>query len=236
VRVYRLRKDTERYLGLVPANPKDAGAFNMVSEGKPLAPGWVPFQVEFSRYQDRPDHREIGDMASFFDVVPIFSTRAVSVLHDILVAHGEILPLLSQDGDYFIFNLLTVVDAINWECSRIRKLPSGAIMDMGNTYAFHPEQLRNVHMFRPPQLKTVFVTDTFVQRVTQSGLTGFKFPLVWERRGLAQPETCQGTSQPPWNFVAAFFFVFTLFSPCWMVLGDLACEGRWPALVAADSP
>jgi hypothetical protein len=26
------------------------------------------------------------------------------------------------------------------------------------------------------------------------------------------------TSQPPWNFVAAFFFIFRPFSRCWMLL------------------
>lgn len=46
----------------------------------------------------------------------------------------------------------------------------------------------------------------------------------------------KATSQPPWNFVAAFFFVFRPFARRWMLLERRVCLGLPTALGAGGIP
>jgi hypothetical protein len=95
------------------------------------------------------------------------------------VENGELLPLALTDESYFVYNATRQVDALDEDRSELVRFGSGRIMDI-KRYEFRPEHLQRATIFRLPQVQgAVFVTDRFVERVAEAGLTGFDFAAVW---------------------------------------------------------
>jgi hypothetical protein len=177
MRVFELRPDVERYRWLTLVRESD---FNVLSDldGSPIATKWIPLPAEWI-----DDDLNAGKPQSDFPTLgttPVFSGRAIDALVDLLVEHGELLPLAVVNGRYFVFNATRTVDALDEERSSIVRFSTGRIMRV-EKYAFS-EHVPLCPIFRIPQLRAkVFVTDPFVERATDSALTGFDFTLVWDR-------------------------------------------------------
>ncbi len=111
---------------------------------------------------------------------PVFSRRAVEALRPLIAMHCEFLPLACDEGEYFLVNIRTVVDALDRERSAFKTFRgSNRIMEM-QRYEFIEKRIGSVPIFRLPDDRTGrFVTDPFVEAVEKAGLEGFEFPLLW---------------------------------------------------------
>lgn len=177
MQVYSLDRDTSTCLGVLWLRDEDNEVPLEFMNGVSLAEGWHPLPVGF--YRDEDEHRVPGDLASPLNQCPIFSRRAIDVLRPVLESHGEILPLLCSEGEYYAFNLLAVRDAVDPERAQFWRGKTGVILEVLR-YAFLSERLRDTWIFWTPELKNVMVTDKFVRLVQQNGLTGFRFVLRWD--------------------------------------------------------
>jgi hypothetical protein len=130
-----------------------------------LARRWKPAKV-------------VGRVSPFNDypcvvTFPAFSRRACDVLRDFLEPNGELLPLDSKVGEYYVFNITTVLDALD---------TSRAVLEFGGVdyFAFHKEKLKGRSIFRilEEPMMTI-VSDAFVRRVHEHGLNGFDFSKIW---------------------------------------------------------
>jgi hypothetical protein len=176
MRIFELRPDVERYRWLTLVRESD---FNVLSDldGSPVGIKWTPLATEWI-----DDDLNAGKPKSDFPTLgstPVFSERAIDTLVDLLVEHGEVLPLALVDGGgYFIFNTTRTVDALDEERSSVVRFPSSGRIMRIDKYAFSGDAPL-FPIFRIPQMRSkVFVTDPFVERVTDSALTGFDFSLV----------------------------------------------------------
>ena len=105
--------------------------------------------------------------------IPAFSRRAVDALRDILEPNGELLPLISDVGEYYAYNITTMADVLDAERSEIQPFHI-------EKYVFFPERLRNYVIFTIPQDHVKgFVTQRFVDRVEAAGLKGFDCVKIW---------------------------------------------------------
>lgn len=117
-------------------------------------------------------------------LIPVFSLRAVERLRDILEPNGEILPLISESGTYFVFNPTTVIDALDEERSVVSRYsfqgsPIGAISHV-DRYEFIPERLKGATIFQIKSLRYgAYVTPAFIKRVRAADLRGFDFMKLW---------------------------------------------------------
>ncbi len=135
---------------------------------------WVPQKVT-------------GDVAAFNDYpcigqVPVFSGRAVSVLRDLLEPCGELLPLISDVGEYFAFNILAKSEALDVENSEADFDPDAGKETAFSIdrFEFHEDKIGEHAIFRLREFPAYeFVTDTFKQRVDDAGLNGMQFSKVW---------------------------------------------------------
>lgn len=115
------------------------------------------------------------------DGLPAFSQRACDILREYLEPNGELLPLDSNVGQYFFFNITTIVDVldVNKSICHFWCDPPTTAVDI-ESYQFYEERLSDLSIFRiydnPIE---VFVTDQFVRKVFESGLNGFSFKKVW---------------------------------------------------------
>lgn len=112
---------------------------------------------------------------------PAFSKRACDVLKEFLEPNGELLPLNSERGEYYFFNITSVVDALDVEnsiCHFWQEPPSTALEI--DHFEFHEEKLKVPPIFRLREYpQGTIVTDEFVKRVKDYGLNGFEFQKIW---------------------------------------------------------
>jgi hypothetical protein len=130
--------------------------------------------------------RVLGRVAPFndypcVDSYPAFSRRACSALRDLLKPNGEALPLASDRGEYYFFNVTTVVDVLNVTKSKCNFWPSRPMTAQSiDWFEFHADKLDGLSIFRIVDWPMpVLVTREFVDRVSDAGLNGFRFRQVW---------------------------------------------------------
>ncbi len=177
MRIYELQPDGERYRSLTLV--EELG-FNLLADLTEPGSGraWTPLTAEWI-YDDLNAGLAKSDFPTLGST-PVFSARAVDELVDLLVENGELLPLSLSDGAYFVYRTVRLLDALDEDRSElVRFSSSGRVMRVVK-YAFH-ENVSFPPVFQIPQLRvTVFVSENFVQRVMESGLTGFAFKPVWD--------------------------------------------------------
>lgn len=98
--------------------------------------------------------------------------------------HGELLELLADDGEFFVYNVTDVIGALDEAASVGPRLAPGRF---GWIYkhVFVPAQVEGQEIFKLPQLRygpVVYVTDRFCERVEAAGLRGFAPVEVWSER------------------------------------------------------
>lgn len=111
---------------------------------------------------------------------PVFSRRAVDVLGEMLTKNGELLPVKTTVGEYFLYIVLTKLNALDLTKSKmVRTSPRKTALDI-DYFAFNRAALRGTAIFRVREHPNIYlVTDAFKARVEQAGLNGFHFIKVW---------------------------------------------------------
>lgn len=183
--VYRLQAEREGFRWLTLAQEPDQGLLSVL-QGLPAAGHWSTPSVATLELDFEGRARPLPDFPVFTTSAAL-SQRAVDALLDLLIENGEILPLACDEGDFFVFNLTRVLDALDEPASELRRFGRGGRGRVKQIvrHAFVPERV-TASVFRIPQKPLrVYVTQRFVDRVEGAGLTGFQFTRVWPelRRG-----------------------------------------------------
>lgn len=106
---------------------------------------------------------------------PAFSRRACDSLKEFLLPNGELLPLTTDVGEYYFYNITTISDALNTQKSDCEYAPIAI-----DFFEFDKQKLSGLSIFRIFQWPMgVIVTDSFVDQVLSSGLNGFRFVKIW---------------------------------------------------------
>lgn len=184
MRVFTIHSQPDEYATLLHTDERNA---DLVPDfdGSPL-PDWqrVPMYWEREERGDPvPDHAVIAGGGS------ALSARAVEALGDLLGDAGELLPVdIADDGEradeptgHQILNVTSVSDALDEEASTVKRFRDDGTVRRILEYAFKPASLQDAAIFKIAQRPEVYtyVTDTFVDRVAEHGLTGFEFRPVW---------------------------------------------------------
>lgn len=126
-----------------------------------------------------------SDFPKFWSVsgTPMLSEKAATILNDIIYNDSELIQLNYSSENYYLINILTVLDAIDYEKSKFRKLETGLVVGL-ESYEFNPEVLYNHNIFKlllngRIYNTAVFVSDKFKNVVEKEKLLGFKFTKVW---------------------------------------------------------
>jgi hypothetical protein len=176
MRIFELRPDSSaRWLTLVN---EDNFALEQHFRGAPFPRAWEPLTVSSISEHGMPD----GELTDYptLGSIPIFSRRAVEALRPALESNGELLPLVSAAGEFYAFNITRVLDVLDERRSKLVRFEStGRVMKV-ESFAFAPGSLNEEMIFKIKQLPRgqPFVTQMFVDLVTQNRLTGFQFEYV----------------------------------------------------------
>ena len=95
-------------------------------DGRNKAEQWQPLElIRMEPNKNLP----LSDAPGFRAHIPIFSKKTIEILTPLVLKDIEILPLIFNENDFFLINITTVLDCINYEKSKYIKFPtSGKIM------------------------------------------------------------------------------------------------------------
>jgi hypothetical protein len=126
--------------------------------------------------------RALGKVKPFndhpmIDYCPCFSKRACEALGDLLAGNGELLPVDTISGEYFIFHVTKVIDLLDLEKSDIKfRHEHPKIALEVERFVIRQGIEIDAPIFKIPQLvREAFVTDEFYNRVLEAKLNGFCF-------------------------------------------------------------
>ncbi len=196
-------KGSRCYQGLLEADAenrkrmKEYRANYDLFRGGKIGDAWQPIHVLIDRngVTEWTPLPPAGDFPRFegASIDPVFSRRALDVLADFLQGNGEILPLSCVEGEYYLFNITHIVDAIDVEHTEFKfeseiNPDFGALDNDGPDFqvitrcAFYAKQVKDLTVFKIPRKyheNMPIVTDKFVKRVQEAGLKGFEFEWLW---------------------------------------------------------
>jgi hypothetical protein len=129
--------------------------------------------------------RVIGRVRPFNDFpclalsYPVFSQRSVDVLRDLLEPNGELLPVITSVGSYFLYNCTTVADIIDFQKSKLSYTNEHTV-SMIYHLEVHGNSLSGSSIFNMKKYPGMcFVTDAMARRIREAKLEGFEFRKVW---------------------------------------------------------
>lgn len=150
-------------------------------DGKPKGKNWKPVRVERIRVNRRESGRPSDAPYMFMSGVLVFRRSAVNALHDILDAHGELLPLHDAgDVELFVYNP-RALEAIDYAQSKGWRNDAGGL-DVVETHVFFPSVVEGIDIFRQSEEKrgAIYLSERFVSRWKQANLKGLDFTLAWD--------------------------------------------------------
>ena len=152
--------------------------------GIPIASGFNGLKpaIKVVEVRDWEDFHPNPDASSFLDgSFFLLSPRALEVLHGFIQPNCEELCGTMPEGyeHYRLFNVITLLDAIDLESSTVKYFNSGQVMDI-KEYTFFKEIISEQHLFRDSKFRRTFVTDNFYKAVKKENLTCFDFVQVWD--------------------------------------------------------
>ncbi|MBP3569141.1 MAG: hypothetical protein J6K04_08255 [Lachnospiraceae bacterium] len=178
MKIWKLEADYDKYDNL---NPVKEWSWEMTRsfDGRKKLSTWEPIEVERLEPEKGLD---LADNMRVSTPVPIFSEKAKRLVEDLIGDSVEFLPSVSEEGKFWLVNVTTVLDCIDYEKSEvIRFKSSGRIMDI-RKFVFLEEEVKNVDMFKIKEIPLQFpcVSDRFKELIESSDLTGFRFRLMWD--------------------------------------------------------
>lgn len=148
-------------------------------DGQPHAATWKPIAVRRVR-ADEHQSCNPSDFPWLGSHALVLRQSAVEALGDILNAHCEVLPLLTDDGvELFVLNT-RVIDALDEHSSSLLRFPgSNRIMRIKKP-EFVASAIEGADVFRlPHRASSTYVSERFVERVKAARLRGLIFNKVW---------------------------------------------------------
>jgi hypothetical protein len=163
----------------------DTGSITSLFDGTPISQSLPAF-----RLMPNPDEDSLplADLELLYGVgIPLLSERAVDLLADVLHSNGQLFPVESTAGAYYLFNVTTVLDALDREKSQIEYWPTlkrdadPPRVRQVDRYVFRSDRLEGATIFKLPEHRVtkLYATDVFAERVSKANLQGFSFHLIW---------------------------------------------------------
>ena len=176
MKIYQLNFELDKYDNLIPVQEFTVEEIQSFDGRKHLG-NWKTIKVK----RMEPEKKlTLSDAPGF--LFPVFSKNALKCLHPLIAKHVEILPLDFEEREYYGINVISVLEAIDYEKSIYKTFRDGKRIMAFKKYAFVSDVIRNIPIFKISDEKTryAFVSDDFKHVVEENNLLGFKFKLVWD--------------------------------------------------------
>lgn len=176
MRIYKLDFDVNNYKSIQLCEYVSSDYYQMF-DGTSIKDKWTTLKVKY--YEDDKELKS-GDAPGFN--IPVLTKKALDVLLPLINDDVEILTFQLNDETLFGINVLTVIDAIDYDLSVYRKYRDGKRIMAFKKYVFKEDMLRNKKIFKLIDLPRgdIFISEEINNTIFDSGLKGFKTILVYE--------------------------------------------------------
>jgi hypothetical protein len=161
-----------------PIDAADFESLNVKINGRPQAATWAPVSMKTIRVDEGRALRET-DCPWLGSHALVLRRSAVEAMNEVLRRNGEVLPLRCTTDELFVFNPTNLVDCLDEDASDVVRFSNGRIMWI-RRHVFRTDRLFDIDAFKIPNLRVspIYVTDSFVGRWTEVGLTGIRWGRV----------------------------------------------------------
>jgi hypothetical protein len=179
MKIYEINS-REGYQFCHPKDKDDFERINLLINGTERRQSWSPVNMRILK-EDMGKHLRESDSPWLGSHSLIFGEQAVSVLHPLLAANGELLALACAEAKLSIYNPTKVLDGLDESASATTRFSSGRIISI-TRHVFKPEVVREAELFKLSCLRVspTFVQQEFVDLWNASQLRGLDFMQVWE--------------------------------------------------------
>ena len=171
---------SEGFEWALPVDEHDFERFREL-DGTERARTWRPVKVRLLREDEGAGPFEASDTPWMTDSVLILRARALVALGPLLRQAGELLPLECDEVDLWALNVLSVIDALDEDNSKLVRFSSGRIMQVDDWH-FDRASLEGASaVFKVAQLPRgpLLFTQSLVDAVEEAGLRGVGYQRVW---------------------------------------------------------
>lgn len=167
---------------VLPEDPADSDALFGLDGTSRKASWTTSIHIKtVNMVDDRSQPLEPTDMPYLGEHALVLRPAAMKVLGSSLASAGELLELSEEGRRLWLFNVCTVVDALDEAASEVERYgESGRIM-LIHRHVFRDELLKDLMAFRPPQVRTLFVTEPVVEAAKDLQIGSPSFAEVWPR-------------------------------------------------------
>lgn len=145
--------------------------------GKPRARVWRPVEV---RIETLEQGQILGNFLRMSGAGFTCDIKALHILTPLIGHMVEFLPLHCEDSEFFMINVIKVIDCLDTERSEFEHLSYKRIPRVSK-YVFKANCVDDTSIFKIPEnLGATFVTNSFKNSVENNGLIGLEFRKVWE--------------------------------------------------------
>lgn len=144
---------------------------------------YIPMELFIPSPQNKRLNLVFTDIVRFHETTPILSEKAVEVMKDVLLDFGQIFPVLTPVGSYYIYNCTNIIDALDKDKSIIKYIGDSKKYSIGyEKFEFKKEIVIGQDAFRLKDESELylFISENIKELVESAGLTGFEFELAWE--------------------------------------------------------
>lgn len=112
----------------------------------------------------------------------ILSKSALDTVRSLIGGDAEILPLVSDKGEFYIINTTTVLNCVDYEKSMYKKFSDGKRIMRFEKYILKEDIIRGHNVFIIPDeiRRRPLVSDAFREAILNADLKGIQFELVWD--------------------------------------------------------
>src|SRR6266704_2520136 len=150
MKIYRLRSDTENYQFLELVDAGNWRILNKILNGELPISEWRPFPVRVCRdpKSTRPDALP-SDFPNLGGL-DVFSGKATKLLGATLLSNGRLLPLSSEEGEYFGFHTKNLAQRMWTRRLSVALALSGLLVSSSNSYGHNKTSQRRVDRLLVP--------------------------------------------------------------------------------------
>lgn len=176
MKIYKLCFDVDNYENIETCQEVSVDFYQMF-DGTSLKGKWRSLKV---KRMEPEKGLKLGDAPGF--TIPVFGKKAMDILYPLLKEDVEILPMQFEGGELYGINVLTVLDALDYDLSEYRTFRDGKRILAIQKYAFKPNVIKGKNIFKIENEKhrAPFVSEEFYNAVIDGGLEGFKLELVYD--------------------------------------------------------
>lgn len=174
MKIWHLEFELDKFTSMTIVDDDDWS--NLTFDGTTKVMKWIPIDVKII------GHKKIANATSLSPGIPVFDTKTMQILHDLIYDSTEALELKCSKGKFFAINICEILDCVDYNKSIYEKYYNSDRIMVFDKYEFKEECLKNKHIFKIVDEieRTPFVSEEFRKRVLENNLTGFKFKLVWD--------------------------------------------------------